>query len=62
LPGPDGASITAWRAVKDPKFVERLAGDGFEPLGNTPKEFAATIAADMALRAEAVRMVGEQEK
>ena len=50
------------RAVKDAKFVERLAGDGFEPIGSTPEEFAATIAADMAFWAEAVRTVGEPEK
>jgi len=50
------------RAVKDQKFVERLAGDGFEPLGSTPEEFSATIAADMAFWAEAVRSVGEAER
>jgi len=50
------------RAVKDQKFVERLAGDGFEPLGSTPEEFSATIAADMAFWAEAVRSIGEAER
>jgi tripartite-type tricarboxylate transporter receptor subunit TctC len=50
------------RAVKDAKFVEHLAADGYQPLGNTPAEFAATIPADLALWAEAVKMAGVQEK
>jgi len=49
-------------AVKDPKLVERLAGTGVDPLGNSPEEFAAMIAADMALWAEAVKIAGVQEK
>jgi tripartite-type tricarboxylate transporter receptor subunit TctC len=50
------------RAVKDPQFSERLAGDGFDPLGSSPQEFAATIAADIAFWADAVKAVGGQEQ
>jgi tripartite-type tricarboxylate transporter receptor subunit TctC len=50
------------RAVKDPKFVERLAVDGFDPLGNRPDEFAAMIAADISFWADAVKTAGMQDK
>jgi tripartite-type tricarboxylate transporter receptor subunit TctC len=48
------------RAVNDPKFSQRLASDGFEPLGSTPEEFAATIAADISFWAQAVKIAGVQ--
>jgi tripartite-type tricarboxylate transporter receptor subunit TctC len=50
------------RAVKDPKLAERLAANGVDPLGNSPEEFAAMIAADIALWGEAVKIAGIQEK
>jgi tripartite-type tricarboxylate transporter receptor subunit TctC len=50
------------RGVKDPKIAERLIANGVDPLGNSPEEFAATIAADIALWAEAVKIAGVQEK
>ena len=50
------------RAMKDKKVSERLAGIGVDPLGNSPEEFAAMIAADMALWGEAVRAAGVQDK
>jgi tripartite-type tricarboxylate transporter receptor subunit TctC len=50
------------RAVMDPKFNERLAGTGVNPLGNKPEEFAAMITADIALWTEAVKIAGVQEK
>lgn len=50
------------RAVKEAKFAEHLAADGYEPLGNSPEEFAAMITADMALWAEAVKAAGVLEK
>jgi len=50
------------RAVKDPKFIERLAADGFDPLGNRPDQFAAMIAEDIPFWADAVRFAGMQEK
>jgi tripartite-type tricarboxylate transporter receptor subunit TctC len=45
-------------AIKDAKFVERLESYGVDPLGNTPSAFAAMIAADVALWAEAVKVAG----
>lgn len=50
------------RAVKDLKFAERLAAFGIDPLGNTPVEFAAMIAADIAMWSEAIKIAGVQEK
>jgi tripartite-type tricarboxylate transporter receptor subunit TctC len=50
------------RAVKDAKFSERLAAFGVDPLGNTPAQFAAMIAADIALWGEAVKIAGVREK
>jgi tripartite-type tricarboxylate transporter receptor subunit TctC len=49
-------------AVKDPNFIERLAALDVDPLGNTPEEFAAMIAADIPLWAEAVKIAGAEEK
>ncbi|HEU4359537.1 MAG TPA: tripartite tricarboxylate transporter substrate binding protein [Xanthobacteraceae bacterium] len=49
-------------AAKDAKFAERLAAFGVDPLGNTPEEFAAMIAADIALWGEAVKIAGIQAK
>jgi tripartite-type tricarboxylate transporter receptor subunit TctC len=46
------------RAVKDPKFAERLTAYGVDPLGNTPAEFAALIAAEIPLWIEAVNIAG----
>jgi tripartite-type tricarboxylate transporter receptor subunit TctC len=46
------------RAAKDSKFAEQLASLGTDPLGNTPDEFAALIAADLKLWAEAVAVAG----
>jgi tripartite-type tricarboxylate transporter receptor subunit TctC len=50
------------RGVKDPKVASRLAGNGVDPLGDSPQEFAATIAADIAFWAEALKEAGVQEK
>ena len=50
------------RAVKDEKFAERLAGFGVDPLGNTPAQFAAMIAADIALWGEAIKLIAVREK
>lgn len=46
------------RAVKDPKIVERFASYGVDPLGSSPEQFAATIASDMTLWADAVNAAG----
>ncbi len=45
-------------AVKDPKFIERLETYGVDPVGDTPAEFAKTIASDVALWSDAVKMTG----
>lgn len=58
----DGIAHEVARAVKDPQIAERLASNGVDPLGNSPDEFAAQIAADIALWAEAVKIAGVQEK
>jgi tripartite-type tricarboxylate transporter receptor subunit TctC len=50
------------RAVKDPKIAALLTATGVDPLGNTPEEFAAMIAADVALWGEAVKIAGVREK
>jgi tripartite-type tricarboxylate transporter receptor subunit TctC len=45
-------------ATRDPKFSEKLAGYGVDPLGNTPAEFSAMIAADVATWAGALEAAG----
>jgi len=50
------------RAVKDPKSAALLTASGVDPLGSTPEEFAAMIAADIPLWAEAVKIAGVGEK
>ncbi|HEY3148658.1 MAG TPA: tripartite tricarboxylate transporter substrate-binding protein [Dongiaceae bacterium] len=46
------------RAVKDPQFVARLDQYGADPLGNTPAEFSAMLAADAALWAGTIQSLG----
>ena len=46
------------RAVKDPQFVARLDQYGADPLGNTPAEFSAMLAADTALWAGTIQSLG----
>jgi tripartite-type tricarboxylate transporter receptor subunit TctC len=48
-------------AVADRGFRERLAGFGVDPLGSNPADFAAIIAADIALWSEAVKITGLNE-
>lgn len=50
------------QATKDPRIVELMTANGVDPLGNTPEEFAAMIASDIPLWAEAVRGAGIAEK
>jgi tripartite-type tricarboxylate transporter receptor subunit TctC len=49
-------------AAKDADFAKRLASFGVDPVGSTPEQFAATIAADLALWGEAVKLAGIGEK
>jgi tripartite-type tricarboxylate transporter receptor subunit TctC len=46
------------RAVKDQQFVARLEQYGADPLGNTPAEFGAMVAADTALWADTIQSLG----
>jgi tripartite-type tricarboxylate transporter receptor subunit TctC len=46
------------RSVKDSKMIDRLASFGVDAFGNSPEEFAATIAAEIPLWAEAVKIAG----
>lgn len=50
------------RAVKDPQAAAPLIAVGIDPLGNTPAEFAAMIAADIPLWREAVKVAGLDAK
>jgi len=45
-------------ALKDPVVNERLAGEGAEPVGNTPAEFAAFIASEIDLWGKVIRTTG----
>jgi tripartite-type tricarboxylate transporter receptor subunit TctC len=54
------AAIAA--AVKDPKFSARLSEFGVDPLGNSPEEFGATLARDIATWGEAVDIAGVRQK
>jgi tripartite-type tricarboxylate transporter receptor subunit TctC len=45
-------------AVKDPAVLQRFATYGVDPSGDGPEQFAATIAADIPVWAEAVRITG----
>lgn len=46
------------RATEDPKTAALLTANGVDPLGNTPEQFAAMIAADIPLWDEAVKIAG----
>ncbi|MFZ0402830.1 MAG: tripartite tricarboxylate transporter substrate binding protein [Pseudolabrys sp.] len=46
------------RAVKDPKFKEQLIQYGVDPLGNSPAEYKAMLAKDIAIWTEAVAVAG----
>jgi tripartite-type tricarboxylate transporter receptor subunit TctC len=48
-------------AVKDPKVVEHLARQGIKPGGNTPAEFARTLAEDVKFWKEVVTLAGVKE-
>lgn len=48
-------AVPIGRAARDPAFVERLAAIGVTALGDTPAEFAQTIATDMKVWGDVVR-------
>jgi tripartite-type tricarboxylate transporter receptor subunit TctC len=45
-------------ALKDPTVNERLAGEGAEPVGNTPEQFAAFIRSEIDLWGKVIRATG----
>lgn len=48
-------------AVKDPNFAGKLVEFGFDPLGDTPEEYKATLAGDIKLWTEAVDIAGVKQ-
>ena len=54
----DKLAAAVQRITKDHAFVQSLTNIGGDPIGDRPQEFAATIAADVPLWAEAVRITG----
>jgi tripartite-type tricarboxylate transporter receptor subunit TctC len=58
----DKASKIIIDAVKDPKFAEKLAGYGVDPLGNTPEQFAEELKGDVALWARALEAAGIKQQ
>jgi tripartite-type tricarboxylate transporter receptor subunit TctC len=58
----DRIAREASRAVKDSKTAALLTASGIDPLGSSPDEFAAMIAADIPLWAEAVNIAGVRQK
>jgi tripartite-type tricarboxylate transporter receptor subunit TctC len=51
-------AVEVSRATKDARFAERLIAYGVDPLGNSPAEFAALIAAEIPQWIEAVSIAG----
>ncbi len=50
------------RSLKDPKVSERFVSFGADPMSNSPEEFAAMIAVEVPLWAEAVQAAGAKVK
>jgi tripartite-type tricarboxylate transporter receptor subunit TctC len=50
------------RAMRDQAFIQSLGSFGVDPIGDNPKEFAATIAADISTWAEAVNVAGVKDQ
>ena len=48
------------KALASPDMRERLAGEGAEPVGNTPEQFAAFVKAELAKWAQAIKQAGAQ--
>ena len=46
------------RAAKDPQFIARLEQYGADPLSNTPEDFAALVAADLAVWSDVIKSTG----
>ena len=48
----------AHRALRSPEVRERIAGFGFEPVGNSPEEFGEFVKADIARWAKVAKESG----
>ncbi len=48
----------AVKALKDPSVAERLAGEGAEPVGDTPEQFGAFIRSEIDLWGKVIRATG----
>ncbi len=48
------------KALANPEMRERLAGEGAEPVGNTPEQFAAFVKVELAKWARAIKQAGAQ--
>jgi tripartite-type tricarboxylate transporter receptor subunit TctC len=48
----------AVKALKDPSVAERLAGEGAEPVGDTPEQFGAFIRSEIELWGKVIRATG----
>jgi tripartite-type tricarboxylate transporter receptor subunit TctC len=48
----------AVKALKDPAVAERLAGEGAEPVGDTPEQFGAFIRSEIELWGKVIRATG----
>jgi len=46
------------RAIVTPDMLERWPAWGYQPVGNSPEEFASKLAADMAMYAKVIRDAG----
>jgi tripartite-type tricarboxylate transporter receptor subunit TctC len=51
-------SVETREALRDPTVRDRLAGNGFEPTGSAPAEFAAFVQGELARWARVVRELG----
>ena len=49
---------TIGNSLKSPDVVQRLGGLGYEPLGGTAEQFAATIRADIVKYSKIVKSAG----
>ena len=58
----DKAAGVIMEAVKDPKFAEKLAGYGVDPLGNTPEQFSKQLQDDIALWGRALDAAGIKQQ
>jgi tripartite-type tricarboxylate transporter receptor subunit TctC len=58
----DKLAAEVQRAVRSEAIVRSFSTFGVDPIGDTPPEFAATIAADVPLWADAVRIAGAKSR